>query len=130
MVAVRVRFMKRTLTATISSYGAIVLSFLVLAIIFFMIAFLDGISFNNNVVRQYIFTLVTWFMISTNPFMAAVISEIILVDQQSLFFTSRALFGNGPSYLPSPWIIYVLLYLVLTVVMIILSILFVKRPDR
>ena len=123
-------FMKRTLTATISSYGAIVLSFLVLAIIFFMIAFLDGMSFNNNVARQYIFTLVTWFMISTNPFMAAVISEVILVDQQSLFFTTHSLFGNGPSYLPSPWIIYVTLYLVLTIVMILLSILFVRRPDH
>jgi hypothetical protein len=75
--------------------------------------------------------LILWFLISTNPLMAAVISEVILVDQQSLFYTTNSLFGSsGPSILISPWLIYVVFYLFLTVVLMLLSIYYVKRPDR
>ncbi len=123
-------FMKRTLAATVSSYAAILVSFLVLVIIFFMIAYIEGASLYNHPIRQYVLSIVAWIFISTNPFMAAIISEVILVDQQSLFFTNSSMFGNGPSYLPSPWIIYVLFYLALTWLMIFLSIRRVKRPDR
>ncbi len=123
-------FMKRTLTATVSAYAAILLSILVLVIIFFMVAYIESSSLSNHPIREYILSIATWALISTNPFMAAVMSEVILVDQQSLFFTNNSLVGNGPSYLPSPWIIYVLVYLALTWLMIFLSIRRVKRPDR
>ena len=124
-------FMKRTLAATVSSYATILFSFLVLVILFFMIAYLETMSYsNNNVVREYILSLVVWYLVSTNPFMAAITSEMILVDQQSLFFTNTPIFGAGPSILLSPWIIYVSFYLGLTILMIIFSIYRVKRPDR
>jgi len=123
-------FMKRTLSATVSAYAAILLSILVLVIIFFMIAYIQNASLYNHPIREYILSIITWIFISTNPFMAAIMSEVILVDQQSLFFTNNSLFGNGPSYMPSPWIIYVLVYLALTWLMIFLSIRRVKRPDR
>ena len=122
--------MRRTLPATISSYAAILLSFLVLVILIFLIAYVQSTSYGNYPVREQILTLVIWFLISTNPFMAAVMSEVILVDQQSLFMTSSAMFGSGPAYLLSPWITYLAVYLVLTIIMIALSIYKVKRPDR
>jgi len=126
-------FMKRTLPATVSSYAAILFSFLTLAVLFFMITYLESLSYGNNtnVVRETIVSLIIWFLISTNPFMAAIISEVILVDQQSLFISSSPMFfGSGPGSLPSPWIIYVAVYLGLTILMILVSIRNVKRPDR
>jgi ABC-2 type transport system permease protein len=123
-------FMKRTLSATVSSYAAVLGSFLFLVLLFFMIAYLESTSYGYFPVRERILTLVVWFMISTNPFMAAVISEVILVDQQSLFITTNPMFGSGSIALLSPWIIYVTFYLGLTLIMILLSIYKVKRPDR
>lgn len=123
-------FMKRTLAATVSSYSAILGSFLVLIVILFLILYMESMSYgSNNSFREDMLSLLIWFLISSNPFMAAIFSEVILVDQQSLFFTSRPMFGNLP-YLPSPWIIYVALYLGLTLLMIFISIRNVKRPDR
>ena len=124
-------FMKRTLAATVSSYATVLGSFLLLVLLFFMITYLESTAYGNFPVRERILTLVVWFMISTNPFMAAVISEVILVDQQSLFFTTNPMFGSGSSYsLLSPWIIYVTFYFGLTIIMMVLSIYRVKRPDR
>ena len=126
-------FMKRTLTATVASYAVILLSFLVLVMIFFLIAYIESISYNTFGMQalEGVLTLILWFLISTNPLMAAVISEVILVDQQSLFFTNSSMFGSsGPSMLPSPWLIYVAFYLFATFVLMLLSIHFVKRPDR
>jgi ABC-type transport system involved in multi-copper enzyme maturation permease subunit len=123
-------FMKRTLAATVSSYATVLASFLLLVLLFFLIAYLESYSSGNFPVRERILTLVVWFLISINPFMAAVISEVILVDQQSLFITNNPMFGGSLSYLVSPWITYVLVYLGLTLIMILLSIYKVKRPDR
>lgn len=126
-------FMKRTLTATVGSYAVILLSFLILVVIFFLIAYIESISYNtfNTRALESILTLVLWFLISTNPLMAAIISEVILVDQQSLFITHNSVFGGSSgATLPSPWLIYVGFYLFLTLILILLSIYFVKRPDR
>ena len=127
-------FMKRTLPATVSSYAAILTSFLILAIIFILIVYLESMGYSSNVpgvAREYILISLIWFLISTNPLMAAAISEMILVDQQSLFFTTRPIFGSsGPAYLPSPWLIYVALYFVLTLVMMFWSVYNVKKPER
>jgi ABC-type transport system involved in multi-copper enzyme maturation permease subunit len=127
--------MRRTLAATISSYAAILLSFLLIGVMFFLIAYIESISYSSptppSKTSQYILIGILWFLISTNPLVAAVMSEVILVDQQSLFFTNSSVFGsNGPSTMISPWIIYVGFYSVLTLILIALSIYFVKRPDR
>jgi hypothetical protein len=127
--------MKRTLTATISSYAAILLSFLGIAVIFFFIAYIESYSYSltltpSSFIEDFLI-VVLWFLISTNPLMAAVISEVILVEDQSLFFTTGSMFGSGgPAFLPSPWLIYIVFYLGLTLVLILLSMVYVRRPDR
>jgi ABC-2 type transport system permease protein len=123
-------FMKRTLTATISSYGVLLLSFLFIIVIFFLITYFDALPSSTSPVREYMISIFVWFLISTNPFLAAIFSEVLLVEEQSLFFTKNPMFGNSPAYLPSPWIIYVVVYLLLTMLMIFLSIRRVKRPDH
>lgn len=127
-------FMKRTLPATLSSYGTILLSIIFIVIILFLITYVQAVSYSSygpaNQVREWIMTVVIWALISTNPFMAAVMSEVILVENQSLFYTTSSPFGGGFTFLPSPWIIYVTFYTVLTIILIVISILRVRRPDR
>ncbi len=125
-------FMKRTVTATVSSYGSSLVSFLLIAIILFLIAYLESLSSMNgpHPARQYMLTVIVWLLVSTNPFLAAIMSETILIDKQSLFYTNQAIFGSNTIFLLSPWILYVLIYLTLTVLMIFLSIQRVRRPDR
>lgn len=80
---------------------------------------------------EYILVLLIWVFVCTNPLMAAIMSEVILIEDQNLFFTTNQLFGSsGPTFLPSPWIVYVLFYTFLTVILILLSVYLVKRPDR
>ncbi len=124
--------LKRTLAATVSSYAAILFSFLALVFIFFLIAYTEAISLNSpSKFTEYILVLLIWVFVCTNPLMAAIMSEVILIEDQNLFFTTNQLFGSsGPTFLPSPWIVYVLFYTFLTVILILLSIYLVKRPDR
>ena len=124
--------LKRTLTATVSSYAAILFSFLALVFVFFLIAYTEAISYNDpSKFTEYILILMIWVLVCTNPLMAAIMTEVILVEDQNLFYTTNQLFGSsGPAFLPSPWIIYVLFYASLTVILILLSIYLVKRPDR
>jgi ABC-type transport system involved in multi-copper enzyme maturation permease subunit len=123
-------FMKRTLTSTVSSYAAILTSFLALGMFFLLIAFFEASfsSFNPRVVEN-VMLVILWLLVSTNPMLAAIVSEVILIDQQNLFYTT-APFGTSSFSLPSPWIIYVLVYLLVSVLMVHLSIRFVSRPDR
>jgi len=125
--------LKRTLAATVSSYAAILFSFLVIVFIFMLIAYTEALSYNSMLEQftEYILGIVIWALVSTNPLMAAIISEVILVEDQNLFYTTSQMFGSsGPAFLPSPWIIYVLFYTGFTLLLIFLSIQLVKRPDR
>jgi ABC-2 type transport system permease protein len=124
-------FSRRTLIATVLSYASILISFIVFIIFLFFISVIG--SYNNypSTFVENIVTAAMWFLFSTNPLYAATMSEVILVDEQSLFITTGNILGTPSSFpLPSPWIIYVIFYSILTVILIGLSVYFVNRPDR
>jgi len=120
-------FSQRTLMATVFSYSSILLSFIMFIFLLFSISILDS---SSAFLVKNAMAIVTWFLFSTNPFFAAVMSETILIDEQSLFITTNNIIGTSSIPLPSPWIIYVAFYIILTILLISLSVYFVKRPDR
>lgn len=127
--------LKRTLAATVSSYAAILFSFVALMFILFLIGITQANSYNSSDVIaefiEYILALIIWLLVCTNPLTATIMSEVILVNDQNLFYTTTQMFGsNGPTFLPSPWIVYVLFYSGFTLILILLSINLVKRPER
>jgi len=122
-------FVKRTLTATVSSYIAIVVSFLGLGMVFFVAVSLNLPYASSNQWAETVLTLLLWAMVSANPLLAAIFSEVILIEDQSLFFT-QSLFGSSVPPLLSPWIPFTALYLATALIMIMFSIHFVSRPDR
>ena len=122
-------FSQRTLTATVFSYASILISFVVFSIFLFFISAIG--SFNNpSTPIKNIVSISMWFLFSTNPFYAATLSEVILIDEHSLFITTNNLLGSSSIPLPSPWIIYVIFYVILTTILIGMSVYFVNRPDR
>ena len=123
-------FSQRTLMATVFSYASILLSFIVFIILLFFFSAIDSYSTYPSIIVENIVTALIWFLFSTNPFFAATMSEVILIDEQSLFITTSNIIGSSSFPLPSPWIIYVAFYAFLTILLIGLSIYFVNRPDR
>jgi ABC-type transport system involved in multi-copper enzyme maturation permease subunit len=128
--------MKRVLTATVSSYASIVLGILSLVVVYVLVLFVESASYSYtgttspNPFWTNLLSVITWVLLSVNPLMAAIMSEVLLVDQQQIFFTTDPFASNSGLILPSPWIIYTLVMLFLTFIMIWWSIRAVKRPDR
>lgn len=124
--------MKRTLAATVASYATIILSFILLGLAFFLLAAMSpAISLVGS--KSWLATLlsiITWALVCTNPVLAAVMSEQILISDQSLFFTSTPLFGGHSLLLPSPWIPFIVIFIGLTLLMIAVSVRRVRRADR
>lgn len=123
-------FAKRTLIATVSCYATILLSFIVLILLLFFISVFESSSIFQSTITDDILSVLIWFLFSTNPFFAAAASEMILIENQSLFITTSGLFGSSSIPLLSPWIIYTVFYIFVTILLILLSVYFVNRPDR
>ncbi len=124
-------FARRTIIATVYSYSSILISFVLFLLLLFSIEILDSTYSSVPPTRlESIITAAVWTLLSTNPFFAALMSEIILVDEQSLYTTTNIFFGNTALSLPSPWIIYLAFYIPLILLLISLSVYFVKRPER
>lgn len=122
-------FLRRTLASTVSSYAAIVVSYIALGLAFFMLVFLNLPNVSSNKMAETALILGLWAMISTNPMLTAIISEVILIEDQSIFYTTSVL-GSINLPLPSPWIPFTALYLGAAGILILLSISFINRPDR
>ena len=122
---------KRVLTATVSSYGSIVLGVLLLVVVLIVMAVADSSFYNNpNSIWRDILSVSAWGILSTNPLFDAIMSETLLVDSQELFFTNMPFNSSNSLVVPSPWIIYTVLMLLLTWIMVWWSIRRVNRPDR
>ena len=123
-------FTSRTLIATVFSYASILISFIIFIILLFFISVLESSNNFPSTFAKTVTAVGSWILFSTNPFFAATMSEVILVDEQSLFLTTNNVIGSTTFPLPSPWIIYTIFYILLTALLIGLSIYFVKRPDQ
>lgn len=127
-------FMKRTLSATVASYGSILGGLLALGLVLALIIYLSAIQpYRDSSTVGNIALVILWFLACSNPFSAAVVSELFLIQNQTLFLVKLPLLPSGSNlsiYLPSPWILHIGLYLVLAILMVVVSIRFVERPDR
>ncbi len=131
-------FMKRTTGATTASYATILFANVIGGVMFLGLAITDVSLYSNTTLFGTLYTnfrnIVFWMLLSTHPLFAATFSESVLVDEQNLFYTNVAnnsnLIGSNTFYLPSPWIIFTVVYSLLAGILILLSVYFVKRPQR
>lgn len=126
-------FMKRTTGASVTAYIIIVLSYVFLGISFFVLSVVSISAYSSNTLvsegLEIFVTLFLWALVCTNPLLSAIFSEMILVEDQSLFLTTSPL-GTYGMTLPSPWLPFLIFFSVTSLVMILLSIRFLDRPDR
>jgi hypothetical protein len=71
-----------------------------------------------------------WLLVSFNPLATAAASELILIEQQNAFYFSLPLSNGVTVSLPSPWIVYCLVYLLLSLLLLWLSVRLVRRVER
>lgn len=129
-------FLKRTLAPTVLSYSTtLVMVFGIPTVLLMMVGFIGafGYSPNPNTWRnlaELLMYIVGWFIVSINPLGTALVTELVLQDNQSIFFTTVNLSSGTSLFILSPWIAYVFLYLLFSAFLILLSILFVKRVEK
>ncbi len=125
--------MKRTLAPTVLAYaGTLLMVFGSPMIIFTGLGIFSQFVVNpgmNNPLATGILYTIGWFLVATNPLGAGVGTEVILLQQQSLFFTTIPL-GNGWNFpVVSPWIGFVIFYLIASLVFLLASIRLIRRAE-
>lgn len=118
---------RRTIIATVLSYTSIFLPNIFLVIVFTV--------FLNNVINMdavsdeiRIWALnVIWVLLSTNPISAGLVTQFMLVEEQSLFLIFPPDFSL---VLFSPWIVYVVYAFLMTAAMLKLIVFYLDRYER
>lgn len=118
---------KRTLIATVLSYTSMILPVIILVFLFYLLVD-SGLDISSlSIEDQGVVLTILWVLFSTNPFTASLISQLMLVEEQSLFLIYPPDFSL---VLFSPWIIYVIFAVTMTALMIWLIVLYLDRYER
>ncbi len=117
---------KRTSIATTLSYSTLVISVLILGAIAYIVAENSYLMSSSSTEIQSWTLNFLWTVFSTNPFSAAVISEFMLVEEQSLFLIHAP---DLPLSLLSPWILYSMFSVTMTFLMIRLIVFYLNRHE-
>jgi ABC-type transport system involved in multi-copper enzyme maturation permease subunit len=129
-------FASRTLISTVLSYGfAILLVFGLPMVIIVGLsassALFSGFSSPNfTTFQQVMLVILGWIVIASNPLATAIATEVILLEEQSAFLFILPLNNGYTLPLPSPWIPYIILYLLLSFVLLLISTRMVRRSEK
>jgi len=118
---------RRTIIATVLSYTSILLPSIVL-VFSFAVILNNVISMNTVSDEVRIWALnVVWVLLSTNPISAGLVTQLMLVEEQSLFLIFPPDFSL---VLFSPWIVYVVYAVLMTTAMLKLTVFYLDRYER
>lgn len=131
-------FMKTTLISTVVSYVITLLLIfgtpVLLALLAAAVGMVTGGVYNltqyQMIFLEIVGITIGYLLVSVNPASAAVASEVMLVENQALFYTTLPL-TNGWKYpIVSPWIICVIVYILLSLLLVRLSTKMVARIEQ
>ena len=132
--------MKSTLSATVVSYAFTLLSTAGLLILFSVLvpilSMFGTIFFADDPHWLLLLALiyVGGFLVAINPIATIILSEVVLIQEQTLYFFKISLpTSSGPVqdiWLISPWVVYVLFHLLIAGLGFWLSVRRVKRQER
>jgi ABC-2 type transport system permease protein len=119
---------KRTAAATAISYAILLIPVVAGFILYLM---LDNnvidLSAHASIEYQRAMLVIFWVLLSSNPFTAAIVTELMLEEEQSL---ALIVLPNDWLVLLSPWIIYTVFSVIMTVLMIRLIVFYMNRYQR
>ncbi len=131
--------MRRTLGATVLTYSFVLLTTLGLPIILIAtLPILGVIGFSSNtppIILQVVLIYGLGLFICTNPLAAGIASEVILLENNTVFYFTQSIYDPNTSNsiqlpLVSPWLPFAVFALLFGLVLIFLSILAVRRAER
>jgi ABC-2 type transport system permease protein len=128
-------FIKRTLISTVLAYAfAIITVFglpMLLLLVFSLLdALFGGLGSQISPAGEILIFVGGWLLVSVNPLATAVATEAVLLQDQSAFIFTFPLPSGVNITLISPWVPYIILYLALSLLMLWLSIRFVRRVEK
>jgi ABC-type transport system involved in multi-copper enzyme maturation permease subunit len=130
--------MQRTLSANVVTYGVALGITLGIPLILLIVRWLAEPLLRPQTFQtlsptvQAIITYAFGFLIATNPLATAYVSQqLLLTNQQAGFFLQTQTTTSGVYNLPiiSPWIIFTILYFIVSVIMIVLTVRRVRRIE-
>jgi len=123
---------RRTLSASILTYVFALLITVVLplaALVFLSLTSVWMLSASSQPALEMLMFLIFSLLACTNPIATAVLTESILQQHNTVFFFTQT-FSNGISIpLPSPWIVYTLVYGIGTLLLVVMSVRRVRQVD-
>ena len=129
--------MPRTLAASVMTYGVALFITLGIPLILFVLAGPLTSLFNSPSspsVLQTILIYVVGGLISTTPLATAIATEWLLVNNQQAGYFMQTMTGDGgKAYqipLVSPWIVFTILYLIVSVILVVKAVRRVKRIEN
>lgn len=126
----------RTLVSATLSYAVTIFLVFGIPIIAVIIGTLFGALIGGNTPGQIspqtqaLLIILGWVVVSFTPMASMVGTEVILLDQHSLFLAEIPLSNGAKMFLPSPWLPYVVIYLLFSLAAIWLSIQLVKQKEN
>jgi ABC-2 type transport system permease protein len=126
-------FMRRTLGSTVLTYAFALLATLGLPLVLLAVLPLTNLLFFNNSPGPLVEAVLVYglgLLIATNPIATAVVTEVVLINEQTAFYWTISISNGVTLPLLSPWLPFILFCLVAGVLMIVASILAVKRAER
>lgn len=127
--------LSRTLFATVLAYAFAIFMVFGIPMIIMIVLVLFSLASNGSGIQTpgYIRLLLVfagWVLVSITPMGTIIATETIILDQHSAFLATIPL-GNGSSVvLLSPWIPYVVVYLLLSIFLLWISVLLVRQVER
>ena len=118
---------KRTIIATVFSYSSLIFPVIILVFLFYLLENGNVDMSSVSIEAQSILLNFIWVLLSSNPFTAAFLTEMVLVEEQSLFLFH---IPDFPFVLFSPWILYIVFSVAMTILMIWLSTFYLNRYER
>jgi hypothetical protein len=115
------------------TYAFALMATLGLPLILLTLVPLNSFLFYNTTpgpIAQATLLLGFWALVSINPIATAIATEVMLVEEQTVFLFNAPLSNGVNLPLISPWIPFTLFCAVLGALMILLSILAVRRSER
>jgi ABC-2 type transport system permease protein len=130
--------MKSTLASTVISYIlSILVAFGIPVLVVMAIAFLGilpqsfaSLSSFQQTMLEIVIVFFGYIFVAINPLATAISTEIMIMEEQNAFLISIPL-SNGWNFpILGPWITYTAIYFLASILMIWLSIRFVRRVDK
>lgn len=121
--------MKSTLSATVMSQATIILPLLGIPFLFVITGiFFDSLDVMEDLVNTPVFVYAMGAILCSHPFIALGLTELALTEGENPFFFTVDP-GRGDILVPSPWLAYLFIGLLLTMLFLFLSVRMLKPVD-